>query len=134
MLTTLRRTAVVAAATAAVVAGSAGAALAQDCIIGTHSTNAPASSNWATFTALDAAEQFAGFTPGCDAQVAAGYAALKAAHLPSSLKVRTDKEIGEHSSSPRLADGHGLDHFDAGSPYPDLMVGTFLGGALSTAC
>jgi hypothetical protein len=118
----------------AVALTGASAASATDCVIGVHSTNAPASSNWETVTALQGAEWFAGWTPQCDAQVDAGYAALKAAQLPSALKIFTTREIGENSKSPRMADGHGLDHFDAGSPYPDLVLGTFLGAATAVSC
>src|SRR5438309_1877574 len=123
MIRFIRRGTAAAVVTGAALLIAASPAFATDCVIGVHSTKAPASSNWMTFTALDGAAD-SGFLPACQAQIDAGYAALRAANLPLSLKVRADKEIGANSSSPRMADGHGLDHFDAGTPYPDQIVGT----------
>src|SRR4051812_31992168 len=94
-------------------------AFAQDCLVGVHSTKAPVSSNWGVVTAADAAAQFGGFTAACPAQTAAGYAALKAAQLPSSVKSRTDMTLASRNDGPAMSDGHGLDHFES-SPLPGM--------------
>lgn len=122
------------AGTIALVVGGAGAASAHHCYIGTQSTNGPKSANWFFITVEDAAAEFGIFDTQCEAQTDAGYAALKDAGLPFSIKVFEKMTIAGGSSNPNLADGKGLEHFGAGSTAADEALMTFAQVASSTSC
>jgi hypothetical protein len=127
------RAGVVVAAAAVSIGAATSSASAHDCIIPMNTLKGPASANWFTLTAQDGALFIAGFEPECEAQTAAGYAALRAENLPVALRVSEKKSIGEGSNNPNLANGKGLENF-AGSPLPEQMVTTFVAGASSASC
>ncbi|KGN37849.1 hypothetical protein [Knoellia subterranea] len=110
------------------------AASAHHCYIPMYTLNAPASPNWLTFTAAGAAEEFGIFTPECDAQVDAGYAALRAAGLPVAIKIFEHGVIGGQSKNPNRSNGVGLEDFEQGSTLADEMLGTWVGAAAATSC
>ncbi|GAA1921812.1 hypothetical protein [Nocardioides marmoribigeumensis] len=138
--TTTRRTATVVATAGAALALAAGAASAHDCFVPMQSLNAPVSANWEAINA----EQIAGFGFGYEAPCAgaskAGYAALKAAGLPVGVKIYVgsnaagEMTIGGHSANPNLADGKGLDNFEAGSELPFQIAGVWYDAASHHVC
>ena len=137
----VRRSATVLAAAGATLAISAAAASAHDCFIPMYSLNGPSSANWEPITAELAANNFAGFPTPCAGAAKAGYAALKAAGLPVGIKIylgsNANEEfmtLGSHSANPNLANGKGLDNFEAGSPVPDQMLGTWIAAAAAYPC
>ena len=138
--TTARRSATVVAAAGAALAVTASAASAHDCFIPMYSLNAPTSANWESINA----EQIAGFGLGYQAPCAgasqAGYAALKAARLPVGVKIYVgsnaagEMTIGGHSANPNLANGKGLDNFEAGSELPFQVAGVWVDAASHYVC
>jgi hypothetical protein len=122
------------AGTVALVVGGATAASAHHCYIGTPTTHGPQSSNWFHITVEDAAAMFFGFEAECSAQSDAGYAALKDAGLPSSVKIFEKMTIGEGSQNPNGANGKGLEYFGAGSTVADDALATFVETAGATSC
>jgi hypothetical protein len=153
----LRRAGVATGAATALVLVGTTAASAHDCFIPMYTLNAPHSQNWMTFTARDAAFEFGLLDPAetCQAQVDAGYAALREAGLPVGIRIFGKMTIGEGnnfhklfsedyegptgsgqgaSTNPNGANGKGPEYFEAGSTLPDEMLGTFVGAAGSTSC
>ncbi len=138
ILSNTRRCATVVAAAGAALAISAGAASAHDCFIPMYSLNAPQSANWETITAEQAAGLIFEYQAPCTGAAKAGYAALKASGLPVGIRIFIGKggemTIGENSANPNLANGKGLENFEAGSELPFQMVGTWVEAAAAYPC
>ena len=138
--TTARRSATVLAAAGTALAISAGAASAHDCFIPMYTLNAPQSANWETLTAEDGARFIFEYEAPCAGATKAGYAALKAAKLPVGVRIYIgsnaagEMTIGGGSQNPNLANGKGLENFEAGSELPFQMIGTFVDAASHHAC
>lgn len=136
--TIVRRSVFSGVAALGAVAIAAGPALAHHCFIPMYSLNAPASSNWFVYTAESGAEEIVGFIAECDAQVDAGYAALKAEGLPVGIKIKVSMTIGDPKHTGRMnpngANGKGLEYFEAGSTLPDEMLGVWISAAAAQEC
>jgi hypothetical protein len=129
----VRRTLTTTAATVSALALLSGTALAHDCFLGTPTTQAPKSGNWHTITAEEAAGFIAGYAEPCEGATAAGYAALREAGLPSSIRVFVGgPDSAGHfvlgGKSQTRADGKGLEAFPD-SALPFQMVNGFVAGA-----
>lgn len=139
MTTTMRRLGVVSAAAAAAVVATATSASAWHCFVPMYSLDAPASANWIVISAEDGAAFLAGYEPGCDEAVDAGYDALRADGLPLGIKIFEKMTIGDPQGTDRIptpngANGKGLEYFGAGSTLPEEMVTTWIAGAEAYDC
>ena len=139
MSATMRRFGVVTAAAAAAIAVTATSASAHHCFVPMYSLGGPTSSNWFVLSAQEGASLIAGYEPGCDEAVDAGYDALRAAGLPVGIKIFEKMTIGDPKGtgrmpSPNGADGRGLEYFMAGSTLPEEMVETWIEGASDHPC
>lgn len=137
--TRLRRTVMVGAAAVSAVALGAGPAMAHHCFIPMYNLKGPqTSANWFVVSAEQGAMFEAEYTAGCQAAVDAGYAALRAAHLPVGIKIMVKMTIADPKDEGRMApngaNGKGLEYFGAGSELPMQMVGTWIAGAESVDC
>ena len=117
------------------------AASAHHCYVPMYSLSGPTSANWMVFSAEAGAAEFGIFTAECDAQVDAGYAALRAERLPVGIKIFHKMTIGNPkgeegggSSNPNGANGKGLEYFGADSTLADEMLMTWVQAASSTSC
>ncbi|KGN34374.1 hypothetical protein N802_11885 [Knoellia sinensis KCTC 19936] len=110
-----------------------GAASAHHCFIPMYSLNGPASANWLVVSAEDGAAEIFGFAAECDAQVDAGYAALRADRLPVGIKISMKKVIGEGSNNPNRGNGKGLEDLEE-SPLAFEMLDVWMGAAAATPC
>ena len=140
-ITTVRRLGVVTAGAAAAIAVTAASASAHHCFVPMYSLDGPTSSNWLVFSAEAGAAEFGLFSAECDAQVDAGYAALRAEGLPVGIKIFDKMTIGNPkgdetggSSNPNGANGKGLEFFGAGSTLADEMLMTWVQAASATSC
>lgn len=116
-------------------------ASAHHCYIPMYSLNGPTSANWLVFSAEDGAAEFGIFEAECDAQVDAGYAALRAESMPVGIKMFDKMTIGNPkgeetggSNNPNGANGKGLEYFGAGSTLAEEMIVTWAVAAMNTAC
>jgi hypothetical protein len=140
MISWTRGSATAAAAAGAVLAIAASPASAHDCFIPMYSLNAPQTANWESISAEQAAGFIYEYEAPCVGAAKAGYAALKAARLPVGIKIYVgsnaagEMTIGGHSANPNLANGKGLDNFEAGSELPFQMVGTWVDAASHYSC
>ena len=127
---TLRKVAIFAGSTAALLALSAAPASAQDCFLTHASPNSHQgkSAQWATFQIADvlAAPQPDGFGLACAAQVDAAVAQIKAAGLPTVFMSRADKVLPDAGGPGK----GGIDHFDS-SPII-AQIGAIVGQVQAT--
>ena len=130
----IRRAVTTAGATVGAMALFTGTALANECYIGTKSTNGPKSANWDFLTVADAAALFGGFKAACPGQVSAGEDALRDAGLPLSVKVFQRFTLAEKAPSKVTSNNKGLEHFGDGSTLAFDALGTFIDAASETAC
>jgi hypothetical protein len=128
------------AASALVLLGST-AASAHHGYIPMYSLQGPQSSNWMVFTVEDAAAEFGGFD-ACEAQAAAGYAALEEAGLPVGIKIFEKMTLGDgmqgkgkgDDTNPNGANSVGLEFFGHESPLADDALATFIEAGMGVAC
>ena len=118
---TIRRTLTTAGATTAAFAVLTGTALAQDCYLGTPTTNVPKSSTWFAAPISEFAVMMGAVDPEC-ADVAAGNAALRAAGQPLSLRVMERVTVAANAPAHVLSDGKGIDSFHYAAPDGALAV------------
>ncbi|KQY64586.1 MULTISPECIES: hypothetical protein [unclassified Nocardioides] len=134
----IRRSVITGAGVVAAVALGTTSASAHHCYIPMYSLNGPTSANWLVINAEEGAAMFGIFTPSCDEQVDAGYAALREAGLPVAIKLMETRTIGdpkdEGKMNPNGANGKGLEYFGAGSTLADEMLGVWAGAAMNTVC
>jgi hypothetical protein len=135
---TMRRTAMLGAATGAAMALGVASAGAHDCFVPMYSLNGPSSANWDVYSAERGAAEIAGFVPACDEAAAAGYAALRAEGLPVGIKISNKHVIGDPkgdgNSNPNGANGKGMEYFSDGSTLAFDMLGTWIGAAATYDC
>jgi hypothetical protein len=137
----LGRAGVITGAASALVLLASTAASAHHCYIPMYSLNEPQSENWFVYTLESAAAEVAQVEV-CDAQAAAGYAAVEEAGLPVGIKIFEKMTLGYGmqgngkgaENNPNGANGVGLEYFGAGSTLADDALGMFIEVAMQTPC
>ena len=137
----LGRAGVTTGAASALLLLSSTAASAHHCYIPMYSLNGPQSGNWSVYTLERAALEEAGVEV-CDAQAAAGYAAVEEAGLPVGIKIFSKMTLGDgmqgkgkgDDTNPNGANGVGLEYFGHGSTLAFEALGLFVEVAMQTPC